>query len=238
MPPIAVHEVTTFYNMYNQQPVGRFKLNVCTNLPCQLRDGRQGAGPRLPQAGRRALRHHADGVFTVQPSECLGACADAPVMLVNDRQMLSFMSNDRLDELVDTLKKAQVTMMLDLSKFQATGRETCFHGRHINPQIYAGLNGSNWRLQDYVARGGYAALKKILGKDGPGAPGMTPDQVIAEVKLSALRGRGGAGFPTGLKWSFMPRAVPGARSTWCATPTRASRAPARTATSCATTRTS
>ena len=56
--------------------------------------------------------------------------------------------------------------MVDLSKFQATGTETCFHGRHVNPQIYAGLNGANWRLQDYVARGGYAALKKILAADG------------------------------------------------------------------------
>ena len=106
--------------------------------------------------------------------------------------------------------------MVDLSRFKATGQQTCFHGRHIEPQIYAGLDGRNWRLQDYVARGGYAALKKILGVgQHAGAAGMTPDQVIAEVKLSALRGRGGAGFPTGLKWSFMPRAFPGAKYLVC-----------------------
>jgi NADH-quinone oxidoreductase subunit E len=90
--------------MYNQQPVGKYKLNVCTNLPCQLRDG------------GRALKHleekldigmgetTADGLFTLQQCECLGACADSPVLLVNDRHMCSFMSDDKLDQLVDGLR--------------------------------------------------------------------------------------------------------------------------------------
>jgi NADH-quinone oxidoreductase subunit E len=104
MAPIAVHEVTTFYNMYNQQPVGKFKLNVCTNLPCQLRDGQTALDHVCHRLGVEPYGSTEDGVFTVQPSECLGACADAPVMLVNDRHMLSFMTPERLDELVDTLK--------------------------------------------------------------------------------------------------------------------------------------
>ena len=105
MPPIAVHEVTTFYNVYNQQPVGQYKLNICTNLPCQLRDGQSALEHVCRKLGVEPYGTTADGKFTVQPSECLGACADAPVMLVNDRQMLSCMSPDRLDDLVDMLRK-------------------------------------------------------------------------------------------------------------------------------------
>jgi NADH-quinone oxidoreductase subunit E len=104
MPPIAVHEVTTFYNMYNQHPVGQFKLNVCTNLPCQLRDGQKALDHLCHKLGVEEGGTTADGLFTVQKTECLGACADAPVMLVNDRQMCSYMSPERLDELVATLK--------------------------------------------------------------------------------------------------------------------------------------
>ena len=104
MPTIAVHEVSTFYNMYNTQPVGKFKLNVCTNLPCQLRDGDKALAHVCSKLGVEPYGSTADGVFTVQPSECLGACADAPVMLLNDRQMLSFMSHERIDELLEMLK--------------------------------------------------------------------------------------------------------------------------------------
>lgn len=104
MEPIAVHEVTTFYNMYNQQPVGRFKVNVCTNLPCQLRDGQKALEHLCHKLGIEAGGTTADGLFTVQYGECMGACADAPVMLVNDQQMVSFMSEERIDDLVDTLK--------------------------------------------------------------------------------------------------------------------------------------
>jgi NADH-quinone oxidoreductase subunit E len=104
MPAIAVHEVTTFYNMYNQAPVGRFKLNVCTNLPCALRDGQKALQHLCSRLGVEQGGTTADGMFTVQRSECLGACADAPVMLVNDRQMVSFMTEDRVEELLAVLR--------------------------------------------------------------------------------------------------------------------------------------
>ena len=103
MPPIAVHEVTTFYNMFNQAPVGRVKLNVCTNLPCQLRGGQHALEHLCSRLGVEEGGTTGDGTFTVQQSECLGACADAPVLLVNDRQMVSFMTDARLDELVTSL---------------------------------------------------------------------------------------------------------------------------------------
>jgi NADH-quinone oxidoreductase subunit E len=105
MAPMAVHEVTTFYNMYNQKPVGKFKLNVCTNLPCQLRGGAQALAHLEHKLGIRSGETTADGLITLQPSECQGACADAPVLLVNDRNMCSFMSHDKLDQLIEGLKK-------------------------------------------------------------------------------------------------------------------------------------
>lgn len=103
----------------------------------------------------------------------------------------------------------QFAQGLDPDPGQDLGRSMCFHDRHMSPQILAGLTGANWGLQDYVARGGYEALRKIL------TTGMKPEDVIAEVKASGLRGRGGAGFPTGLKWSFMPRAFPGQKYLVC-----------------------
>ena len=107
MAPIAVREVTTFYNMYNQRPVGKYKLNVCTNLPCQLRDGGRALKHLEHRLGVHMGETTPDGLFSLQQSECLGACADSPVLLVNDRTMCSFMNDDKLDQLVDGLRAAE-----------------------------------------------------------------------------------------------------------------------------------
>lgn len=104
MPPIAVHEVATFYNMYDTRPVGRFKLAVCTCLPCALRDGAKAGEYLKSKLGIEYNETTPDGLFTLKESECQGACGDAPVLLVNNKRMCSFMSNQRLDALIDELK--------------------------------------------------------------------------------------------------------------------------------------
>ena len=104
MAPIAVHEVTTFYNMYDTQPVGKFKLAVCTCLPCALRDGTKAGEYIKAKLGVDYNETTADGLFTLKESECQGACGDAPVMLVNNKRMCSFMSADKIDALLDELK--------------------------------------------------------------------------------------------------------------------------------------
>jgi NADH-quinone oxidoreductase subunit E len=105
MPPIAVEEVATFYNMYNIKPVGKVKISVCTNLPCQLSGG-EAAGEYLKKKLGIGYRETTpDGQFTLVEGECMGACGDAPVMLVNNKRMCSWMSHEKIDALVEELKK-------------------------------------------------------------------------------------------------------------------------------------
>ncbi len=105
MPAIAVQEVATFYNMYNLKPVGKHKISVCTNLPCALSGGVRAANHLKEKLGIDFRDTTDDGAFTLVEGECMGACGDAPVMLVNDQRMCSFMSNDKIDTLVEELKK-------------------------------------------------------------------------------------------------------------------------------------
>ncbi|MEC4721015.1 NADH-quinone oxidoreductase subunit NuoE [Noviherbaspirillum sp. CPCC 100848] len=105
MAPIAVQEVATFYNMYNTKPVGKYKISVCTNLPCQLSGGEKAAHYLKDKLGIDYKETTADGQFTLVEGECMGACGDAPVMLVNNKRMCSFMSNEKIDALVEELKK-------------------------------------------------------------------------------------------------------------------------------------
>jgi len=104
MPAVAVQEVATFYGMYNTRPTGQFKISVCTNLPCALSGGEKAAHYLKQKLGIDYRETTADHKFTLQEGECMGACGDAPVMLVNNKRMCSFMSDQKIDALVDELK--------------------------------------------------------------------------------------------------------------------------------------
>jgi len=105
MPPIAVYEVATFYSMYDLQPPGRFKLALCTNLPCALSGATRAAARLKSKLGIGFGETSTDRLFTLQEGECFGACGDAPVLLVNNKRMCSFMSDERLDQLLDELRR-------------------------------------------------------------------------------------------------------------------------------------
>jgi NADH-quinone oxidoreductase subunit E len=105
MPPVWVYEVATFYNMYNLKPTGKYKVTICTNLPCAL-SGAEGAAHHLmKKCGVSGFGEtSADGRFTVKEGECMGACGDAPVLIVDNKRMCSFMSDEKLDKLLEELK--------------------------------------------------------------------------------------------------------------------------------------
>jgi NADH-quinone oxidoreductase subunit E len=104
MPPIAVYEVASFYTMYNLKPVGKYKLSICTNLPCQLQGATTCAEHAKKKLGIEYGETTADGMFTLKEGECFGACGDAPVFLVNDRDMRVKITAEKFDQMIDTLK--------------------------------------------------------------------------------------------------------------------------------------
>ena len=104
MPAVAVQEVATFYNMYNTKPIGKYKLVICTNLPCQLTHGETAATYLKETLGIGFNETTPCGTFTLKEGECMGACGDSPVMLVNDKRMCSFMSKEKIDALLSELR--------------------------------------------------------------------------------------------------------------------------------------
>jgi len=106
MPPVAVYEVATFYTMYNLKPTGRYKLTICTNLPCALQGANEAAEHLKRTLGIGFNETTPDGRFTLKEGECMGACGDAPVVLVNNKRMCSWMRAEKLDELVSELGAA------------------------------------------------------------------------------------------------------------------------------------
>ena len=106
MPPVAVYEVATFYGMYNRRPVGQYKITICTNLPCALRDAVKSAEYLKGTLGVDFGETTPDGLVTLQEGECMGACGDAPVLIVNNKRMCNSMHPDRIDTLLAELRAA------------------------------------------------------------------------------------------------------------------------------------
>jgi NADH-quinone oxidoreductase subunit E len=106
MPPVWVYEVATFYNMYNLKPLGKHKVVICTNLPCALSGAEHAAEHLQRRLGLEGFNQtSADGCVTLKEGECMGACGDAPVLIVDNKRMCSFMTDDKIDALVEELKK-------------------------------------------------------------------------------------------------------------------------------------
>ena len=200
---VQVEETLAYYSMLRRKPMGRHHVQVCTNVACMLKGGYQ----VLERAKKRLEIDHKettqDGVFSLEEVECIGACTGAPAMQVN----YDFYEN------VTPLKFDRIIEELDAGKHPVAEPVTsgALHDRHVleTPLISRrwGMKDSH-RLDVYVKQAGYQALEKALKE-------MTPESIIEEVKKSNLRGRGGAGFPTGMKWSFVPKDSPKAKYVLC-----------------------
>ncbi len=194
--PVAVEETLAFYSMLHRKPIGKHHVQVCTNVACMLRGGTEllaHAKKRLEIGNKETT---PDGVFSLEEVECIGACTGAPAIQVN-YDFYESVTPRNFDRLIEDLDKGQHPPPVPVT----TG---AVHERNKLETI---LISKRWGIKDsrkidvFLQNGGYQALEKALKE-------LTPDTIIDEVKKSSLRGRGGAGFPTGMKWSFVPKDSP------------------------------
>ena len=185
--PAHVHEVVTFYTLYHQQPVGRYHVQVCHNIACALRGADGCVAAISERLGIQPGETTPDGRYTLSTVECLCACEAGPVMQVND-QYVGPVTREVIDALVDRPDQLPALPLM----FQgAPGLVEPVLSKRFGCKDSASI-------ETYVRDDGYQAARKALTE-------LTPEQVIAEVTKSNLRGLGGAGFPTGKKWSFIPK---------------------------------
>jgi NADH-quinone oxidoreductase subunit F len=200
---VQVEETLAYYSMLRRKPMGKHHVQICTNVACMLKGGYElleRAKKRLEIGNKETT---ADGIFSLEEVECLGACTGAPAMQVN---------YDYYENLT-SLKFDRIIQELDGGKRPAPEPVVTGAVRDRHP-LETPLISKRWGIKDshkidvYLNAGGYRALEKALKQ-------MTPESIIEEVKKSNLRGRGGAGFPTGMKWSFVPKDSPKARYVLC-----------------------
>jgi NADH-quinone oxidoreductase subunit F len=200
---VQVEETLEYYSMLHRKPMGKYHVQVCTNVACMLRGGNE----LLDRAKKRLEIGHKevtkDGIFSLEEVECIGACTGAPAMQINYDfyENLTPLTFDRLIQELDYGRKAEPVPVIS----------GALHAREPGeiPVISKrwGIENST-KIDVFLQNGGYQALDKALKQ-------MTPESIIDEMKKSNLRGRGGAGFPTGMKWSFVPKDSPKAKYVIC-----------------------
>ncbi|TLY24933.1 MAG: NADH-quinone oxidoreductase subunit NuoF [Nitrospirae bacterium] len=219
--PPQVYENVTFYTMFNRQPIGKFHIQVCRSLMCALVGTEQLLGWIHAKLGIKPGQTAPDGLFTLNTVECLASCGTGPMMQVND-DYFEQLTQEKVNRILDDLKRDGKSQLASGPFMFPTpakmGSDSIFSPKTpireskmesdpilIKNMMQPGYTGS---LADYERAGGYQALRKVLGKTAPA-------DIIEMVKKSGLRGRGGAGFPTGVKWSFIPKDRPGPRYLIC-----------------------
>jgi NADH-quinone oxidoreductase subunit F len=191
--PVQVEETLAYYSMLHRKPIGKHHVQVCTNVACMLRGGTElleHAKKRLEIGNRETTK---DGMFSLEEVECIGACTGAPAMQVN-YDFYENVTTRNFDHLIEELDKGQRPAPVPITSGAV----------HERNKLETPLISKRWGIQDSrkidvaLQLGAYQALDKALKQ-------FTPEQLIDEVKKSNLRGRGGAGFSTGMKWSFVPK---------------------------------
>jgi len=201
--PAEVHAFVGFYNMYYKEPKGTYHIELCTNVPCKLRGAEQCAHRLKEALGVDGWGETTDdGLFTLDHAECLGSCGTGPMMSVRKRgqdlpRYYEQLTPERIDQILADLR-AQVDKPLPVEPDPMGPAH--FGGMEPKVLLARVTTPDSHRLETYVRDGGYQALRKALFE-------MSPEEVVEEVKASGLRGRGGAGFPAGVKWSFLPKGV-------------------------------
>jgi NADH-quinone oxidoreductase subunit F len=200
---VQVEETLAYYSMLHRKPWGKHHVQVCTNIACMLKGGSE----LLERAKKRLEIGHKevtqDGVFSLEEVECIGACTGAPAMQVNYDfyENLTPLKFDRIIEELDGGGQPKPEAVISGALHERRPGETPLISKRW------GIKDSH-KIEVFKKHGGYAALEKALKE-------MTPESLIDEVKKSGLRGRGGAGFPTGMKWSFVPKDSPKAKYVIC-----------------------
>lgn len=212
--PAEVGAVVGFYNMFHEEPKGEYHIEVCTNVPCMLR----GANKCMHHLEEKLGIHHGetteDGKFTLDHMECLGSCGTAPMLSVIDRKtgqgryFEELTSEADIDQFLALVNSGNAFKSLE--RWTAAGDPNnegkgagAYHVAGMETRYLTGrvAKADSHRIESYEADGGYATARRVLTE-------MQPDEVTEQVKNSGLRGRGGAGFPTGVKWGFLAPAFP------------------------------